>query len=152
MAHVLNIIPYITAQAFIIEKAKKCLDYTITTFFIHTMIIWRYTGHFPWTFNYYFMHGIIITITVLCAEFVLMRIESAEIKLSFDVDGITTAVEQGRQVLDEVSEKVKKIQTNLNKKGKQMMNKKQAPALDGSVKSRAQAITNETVGLRRKTE
>ena len=57
------------------------------------MLMWRYTGHFPWSFNYYFLNTIIITVTVVSAEFVLMRIESAEIKLSFDVDGITTAVE-----------------------------------------------------------
>ena len=96
IAHVVNIIPYIVAQAFIVEKANKCLDYIVTTFFLHSMLIWYYTGRFPWTFNYFFVHGILITVTTLSAEFVLMRIEQQEIKLSFDVDGMTNMVEQGR--------------------------------------------------------
>ena len=75
LAHSVNIIPYIVAQAFIVEKANKCLDYTVTTFFLHSMFSWYYTGRFPWRFNYYVVHAILITVTTLCAEFVLMRIE-----------------------------------------------------------------------------
>ena len=82
------------------------------------MFSWYYTGRFPWRFNYYVVHGILITVTTLCAEFVLMRIEQQEIKLSFDVDGMTNMVEQGKAVISEVQDKVKRIQANLEKSSK----------------------------------
>ena len=109
LAHVVNIIPYIVAQAFIVEKANKCLDYTVTTWFMHTIGIWRYSGRFPWTFNYFLVHGLLITVTTLAAEFVLMRIEQQEIKLEFDVNSMSTMVEQGRAVINEVQDKVARI-------------------------------------------
>ena len=93
LAHLLNIIPFIIAQAFIIEKAKKCLDFTVTVFFIHFLLIWYYSGHIPLQFNFLIINAVIITVTVLSAEFVLMRIEQQEIKLSFDVDGVEKIVQ-----------------------------------------------------------
>ena len=37
-----NIIFVILANAFIVEKANKCLDFTLTIFIIHVVVVWIY--------------------------------------------------------------------------------------------------------------
>ncbi len=39
---------------------------------------------FPSSFNWWFSHGVIVTITVLASEFFCLRLETAEIKLTFN--------------------------------------------------------------------
>ena len=75
IANSINIIFVVVSQAFIIEKANKCLDFTLTTFIIHLVTIWIYTGRFPWSFEWWLAHFILIVVTVLVAEYVIMRIE-----------------------------------------------------------------------------
>ena len=103
-----NIIFVIVAQAFIIEKANKCLDYTLTIFIIHVVIVCFYTGRFPFSLEWWLSNFAIILVTVVLAEFVLMRIEQQEIKLSFDSEGINKIVEQGKKVIVEVSSELSK--------------------------------------------
>ena len=104
-ANIMAMIPYVIAQAFIIEKANKVLDFTLTTFIIHFVLVIVYNGKLIWHFDWWVTHALLIIVTVLFSEFVLMRIEQQEIKLSFDSDGITKIVEQGKQVIKEVSSK-----------------------------------------------
>ena len=74
-SNVINIVFVVAALAFIVEKAKKVLDYTLTIFIIHLILVWIYNGKFPWSFEWWGIHASIITITTILAELVLMRIE-----------------------------------------------------------------------------
>jgi protein SYS1 len=95
-AHILNIICVILAEALVIEKANKCLDYTLTIFILHLCFVWMYTKRFPWSFEWWMINGGLIFATTILAEWTLMRIEQQEIKLTFDTEGINTIVEQGK--------------------------------------------------------
>lgn len=75
LANIINIIFVVIAQAFIVEKANKCLDYTLTIFIIHLCSVTIYTKHFPFNFEWWLFNFGIIFVTVLVAEYVLMRIE-----------------------------------------------------------------------------
>jgi hypothetical protein len=82
IANIVNIPLLICALAYTVEKANKCLDFTFTIFFIHfvlTSVIYK----FPSAMSWWLWHAIIITCTVLASEFVCLKLETAEIKLSF---------------------------------------------------------------------
>ena len=82
LSHLLNVPFTVLALCCLIEKANKCLDFVCTTFFYHfllTCILYR----FPNTYSWYLWHALFITLTVLIAEFVCLKLETAEIKLSF---------------------------------------------------------------------
>ena len=81
-AHFLNIPFLICALAYTVEKANKCLDFTITIFFIH-FVLTCFVFKFPSMLSWWIYHAILITITVLASEFVCLKLETAEIKLSF---------------------------------------------------------------------
>jgi hypothetical protein len=70
------------AQAYVVEKANKCLDFTVTIFIYHVFLTWI-TYKFPNNFSWWAIHAVIITVTVLASEFICLRLETAEIKLSF---------------------------------------------------------------------
>jgi hypothetical protein len=40
IAHVLNVFSVVIAEAAIVEKANKCLDFTLTIVFYHFVIMW----------------------------------------------------------------------------------------------------------------
>jgi hypothetical protein len=82
----------IMAEAFIVEKANKCLDFTLTVFIIHMVCVWTYSRKFPWSFEWWLINGGIIFVTTILAEWTCMKIEQQEIKLTFDSDGINTIV------------------------------------------------------------
>ena len=86
----------VICQAFIIEKANKSLDYTLTTFILHLIAVTFYTGKFPWSFEWWLAHFALVFVTVILAELALMRIEQQEIKLSFDTVGINKIMQQGK--------------------------------------------------------
>ena len=75
LVHILNIPFVVAAEAFIVEKANKCLDFTVTIFFIHIIAICFWFGRFPLGFRFYLTNAIIIVITVLAAECFCMRLE-----------------------------------------------------------------------------
>jgi len=81
VANFLNIVFFVFAQAYIVEKANKCLDFSVTTFFFHFIFTCSVYG-FPNSVDWWFVHAILVTCTVFLAEFVCMRLETAEIKLS----------------------------------------------------------------------
>ena len=53
LGNIINIVFVIIAEAFIIEKANKCLDFTLTIFINHVFCVWIYTGRFPLSLEYY---------------------------------------------------------------------------------------------------
>lgn len=74
-ANFANIIFVVLTLAIIVEKANRCLDFTLTVFIIHlllTCVVYK----FPNTFNWWATHGILITVTVLTSEFVCLKLET----------------------------------------------------------------------------
>ena len=102
LVNVLNIPFVVAAEAFIVEKANKCLDFTVTIFINHIIIICFWFGRFPLGFRFYFTNALIIVFTVLAAECFCMRLEQQEIKLTFDQEGISNIVQQSKKVYKEV--------------------------------------------------
>jgi hypothetical protein len=92
-ANVVNIFFVIMSLAFIVEKANKCLDYTLTIFILHIVFVCFHTGKFPWSFEWWLINVGLIFITTILAEWTCMKIEQQEIKLTFDTQGINTIVE-----------------------------------------------------------
>lgn len=104
VANFVNIGFVIMAEAYIVEKANRCLDFSLTILILHVMLTWM-VYRFPSSFNWWFMHGVIITITILASEFICLRLETAEIKLSIN-HIVEKGKEIGRKVGTEVSEKI----------------------------------------------
>lgn len=75
LVHVLNIPFVVAAEAFIVEKANKCLDFTVTIFIIHVFVVCCWFGHFPFNLRFYVINAIVIVVTVLAAECFCMRLE-----------------------------------------------------------------------------
>ena len=65
----------ILAEAMIIEKANKCLDYTLTVFILHVCLVWAYTKKFPWSLEWWMINAALIFVTTILAEWTLMKIE-----------------------------------------------------------------------------
>ena len=66
------------------EKAKSCLDFTLTLFLYHlffTSILYS----FPWSLDWWLIHAVIVTVTVLGSEYLCLKIETAEIKLDVNL-------------------------------------------------------------------
>jgi hypothetical protein len=81
-SHILNIPFVVAALAYIVEKANKCLDFTVTIFFYHFLASWI-AYKFPNQLSWWLYHGCLVTVTVLVSEYFCMKLETAEIKLSF---------------------------------------------------------------------
>ena len=102
IAHILNIPFVVAAQAFIVEKANRCLDFTVTIFINHILVLLLVYHHFPLNFKYYLINAVLIIITVLLAECFCMRLEQQEIKLTFDGEGLNNLVKESKKVIKEV--------------------------------------------------
>jgi hypothetical protein len=84
-ANVLNIIFWVIANACIVEKAKKCLDFTITVFVVHLFFMCPMYGVPSLSpLSWWCIHIALITVATLISEAVCMKLESQEIKLSIN--------------------------------------------------------------------
>ena len=86
IAHILNIPIVVLAEAHIVEKAIKCLDFTLTIVFFH-LIIMSLTYGFPgWVhlFDWWLINTIIVTLHCVFSEMLCMKLETQEIKLTVD--------------------------------------------------------------------
>ena len=83
IANFANISLQVVCLAIVIEKANKCLDFVNTVFLFHFLLTWI-IYKFPTSFNWWMFHALIITVTVLSSEYVCYKLETAEIKLSFN--------------------------------------------------------------------
>ena len=86
MAHVLNIPLVVIAEAQIVEKAIKCLDFTLTVVFFH-QIAMSLTYGFPGThylFDWWLLNAGIVTAQCVFSEMLCMKLETQEIKLTVD--------------------------------------------------------------------
>ena len=82
LGHALNLPLTVFSLCSLVEKANKCLDFTATIFFYHFLLTWA-TYEFPSNLSWWAAHALIVTVTVLVAEFACLKLETAEIKLDF---------------------------------------------------------------------
>ena len=83
-ANVLNIGFVVLAEAHIVEKAIKCLDFTLTLVFYHIVIMGLTYGWPGWKLNWWISQAVIVTLTCIFSEMLCMKLETQEIKLSVD--------------------------------------------------------------------
>jgi hypothetical protein len=67
-------------MAVIVEKSKKCLDFSVTLFIIHFIFCVMYNG-FPATWDWYIVHVLGTIMMILLGEYICSRRELDEIPL-----------------------------------------------------------------------
>mmetsp|Transcript_32279 Transcript_32279/g.75912 ORF Transcript_32279/g.75912 Transcript_32279/m.75912 type:complete len:161 (-) Transcript_32279:229-711(-) len=67
-------------MAIIVEKSKKCLDFSVTLFVVHLLIVCVYDG-FPSTWDWWIVHVISVVAMVLLGEYLCARREMEDIPL-----------------------------------------------------------------------
>ncbi len=110
IANFVNVPFVVCALAYTVEKANKCLDFTVTIFFFHWLLT-CFSYRFPSLISWWLYHALIVTITVLSSEYVCLKLETAEIKLSFG-----HIIENGVKSAQDIISKRKKSGTNNTKK------------------------------------
>jgi hypothetical protein len=67
--------------AIIVEKAKKCLDFSVTLFIIHLMVCMTYNAEFPASWDWWIIHIMGTIMMILFGEFFCSRRELMDIPL-----------------------------------------------------------------------
>ena len=67
-------------MAIIVEKSKKCLDFSFTLFVVHLLIVCVYDG-FPSTWDWWIVHIFSMVTMVLLGEYLCARREMEDIPL-----------------------------------------------------------------------
>ena len=67
-------------MAIIVEKSKKCLDFSFTLFIVHLLIVCAYDG-FPSTWDWWIVHICSMITMVLLGEYLCARREMEDIPL-----------------------------------------------------------------------
>lgn len=67
-------------MAIIVEKSKKCLDFSFTLFIVHLLIVCVYDG-FPSTWDWWIVHICSVVTMVLLGEYLCARREMEDIPL-----------------------------------------------------------------------
>mmetsp|Transcript_14093 Transcript_14093/g.30554 ORF Transcript_14093/g.30554 Transcript_14093/m.30554 type:complete len:200 (+) Transcript_14093:129-728(+) len=65
----------------LVERAKKCLDFASTCYIIHLVLCWSYSG-FPASLEWWVVNGVGLLILSLLGEWLCVRREMAEIPLN----------------------------------------------------------------------
>lgn len=65
-----------------VERSKSCLDFSVTYFIIHFLIVWYRTGTMPDTFVWYFVNMMSAFIMCVMGEFLCRREEMKSIPIS----------------------------------------------------------------------
>jgi hypothetical protein len=68
--------------SFVVERAKKCLDFASTLYFIHFVLTWYYDGTFPWGWQWWVLNIVALVCAAVSGEWLCMRRELREIKTS----------------------------------------------------------------------
>jgi protein SYS1 len=64
----------------VVERAKKCLDFSFTLFFLHFLFCWVYGG-FPGSFVWWVVNISCLVLMTVCGEQLCMREEQKDIQL-----------------------------------------------------------------------
>jgi protein SYS1 len=72
-----------TAYVFvvIVEKSKQCLDFAMTLFLCHLLLVWMYNQKFPTHIEWYIVHVIATIMMILLAEHLCAKRELDDIPL-----------------------------------------------------------------------
>eukprot|EP00878_Enallax_costatus_P026067 GHUV01027944.1.p1 GENE.GHUV01027944.1~~GHUV01027944.1.p1 ORF type:complete len:218 (+),score=52.28 GHUV01027944.1:645-1298(+) len=84
MTHILNSIAGAVVLAWIVERAKKCLDFGATCYIWHTVFVWWYSGQWPGTAAWWIANSTGFLIMVLLGEWFCVRREMQDIPLSMN--------------------------------------------------------------------
>ena len=123
----------VVANAFIVEKAKKVLDFTLTVFFYHLIFTWISYG-LPNFYFWWIVQAQLITTTVVLSEMLCMKIETSEIKLSINdilergKESATQIISEGKRIIESkknMTDSLKKSTSNQMRNGKNMGKAKQ---------------------------
>jgi len=71
----------VLALVFVVERASKCLDFSVTIFVVHAVLVCAYKG-FPLEVAWWVLQVVNLGSVVLVAEFICLKIEQQEIVLS----------------------------------------------------------------------
>jgi hypothetical protein len=75
----------ILSLIFIVERANKVLDFTLTVYLFHFLLVWLVYG-FPLSLQWWMIEGCAAVATVMLAEFLCLKIEQQEITFSLTPD------------------------------------------------------------------
>jgi hypothetical protein len=67
--------------SFVVERAKKCLDFASTIYLFHFALTWWYDG-FPWAWQWWILNIVALVCAAVSGEWLCMRRELREIKTS----------------------------------------------------------------------
>lgn len=68
------------SMCFVVERAKKCLDFGVTLYFIDLLIQCFYS-EFPKTWEWWLLHGAAMALTIVLGEYLCSRRELEEIPM-----------------------------------------------------------------------
>lgn len=72
----------IFGYVFIVDKAKNILDFVLTNFFIHLVLV-TLIDTFPTSFFWWFLNLVVISSVTVLSEYMSLKIDQKEIKLDF---------------------------------------------------------------------
>lgn len=82
VAHLVN--PFVSAFLLkvFVERSRSCLDFSITYYFIHFLLVWFYSRSIPDTFIWYFVNSVAACIMCVTGEYLCRREELKLIPIS----------------------------------------------------------------------
>jgi len=81
-SHLLNAIAGSLLLVYVVERAKKCLDFAATVHILHLVFSSIYSRHFPTTWVWWVINIICLVLMAVIGEYLCMRRELKEIPLS----------------------------------------------------------------------
>eukprot|EP00882_Tetradesmus_deserticola_P028789 GHRQ01032081.1.p1 GENE.GHRQ01032081.1~~GHRQ01032081.1.p1 ORF type:complete len:221 (+),score=91.56 GHRQ01032081.1:486-1148(+) len=82
LTHMLNSVAAAGVLAWIVERAKKCLDYGATCYIWHCMFVWWYSASWPASTAWWIANLVGFAVMVLLGEWFCVRREMQDIPLS----------------------------------------------------------------------
>ena len=75
---------FVTAASlsYIVERAKKCMDFTFTVYFIHVLVCWATTRSFPVSGSWWLVLVLCFIITAALGEYLCLQREMQEISVA----------------------------------------------------------------------
>ena len=68
-------------MSFVVERAKKCLDFAATVVFFHFIACWNAAG-FPFDWKWWILNILCLVISSVCGEYLCMKKELQEINMN----------------------------------------------------------------------
>ena len=82
VAHLANSIVGAYLLKIFVERSKSCLDFSVTHYVIHFVLVWFYTGSIPDTFIWYFINACGIFLMCVGGELLCRREEMKSIPIA----------------------------------------------------------------------